>query len=134
MPDWRLFHESCSEDKPINPVIHMFHNLYFNSPDCKYFVENVQIWSGQCESVREKTYEWLRKHVFTGSLEQNLVIKMRPLGDYTPDDQLKERWLDEALANGKTIEYVFDDRPKVINMWHRRGIFVFNCNQNEDKF
>jgi len=59
---------------------------------------------------------------------------MRPVGDSTPDDILKERWLDEAIANGKTIDMVFDDRPKVVRMWQRRGIFVFNCCQHNEEF
>ena len=61
-------------------------------------------------------------------------LKMRPIGDSTPDDVLKERWLDEALAQGKNIDFVFDDRPKVIRMWRRRGIFVFNCAQHDKEF
>jgi hypothetical protein len=59
---------------------------------------------------------------------------MRPIGDHTPDDELKERWLKEALAEGKTIEYVFDDRPKVVRVWRKHGIFVFNCCQHEEEF
>ncbi len=41
---------------------------------------------------------------------------------------------DEAIAQGKTIDFVFDDRPKVIRMWRRRGIFVFNCCQHDREF
>jgi hypothetical protein len=59
---------------------------------------------------------------------------MRPIGDYTPDDQLKERWLDEALAQGKTIDFVIDDRKKVIDMYLRRGIFVFDVAQGKGDF
>lgn len=60
---------------------------------------------------------------------------MRPIGDNTPDDQLKERWLDEHIVgSGKQIDFVFDDRPKVVRMWRRRGIFVFDVNQSGKEF
>ncbi len=62
------------------------------------------------------------------------MIKMRPIGDSTPDDVLKERWLDEALAEGKQIDFVVDDRPKVVRMWRRRGVFVFDVNQSGKEF
>jgi len=97
----------------------------------------VQIWSGRCESVRHKTELWLWDHAgcgFDSTLTYPQILKMRPIGDNTPDDQLKERWMDEAIAEGKTIDFVFDDRPKVIRMWRRRGIFVFNCCQHDEEF
>lgn len=133
-PDWRSFYESCSEDKPIQPVIEMFKLLSENN--------EVQIWSGRCESVRIKTHAWIFAH--TGFEPCRDTVKMRPIGDSTPDDVLKERWLDEYLSlptmdlaniNGRpTIEFVFDDRPKVVRMWRRRGIFVFDCNQDGKEF
>lgn len=102
------------------------------------------IWSGRSESVREKTEKWLHDNLLCFESHQ---LKMRPLGDKTPDDQLKESWLDQLCKRlsfnfdtGKTIrdchgiDYVFDDRPKVIHMWRRRGIFVFNCCQHEREF
>ncbi len=42
--------------------------------------------------------------------------------------------LDEALAEGKKIEFFFDDRPKVVRMWRRRGVFVFDVNQSGREF
>jgi hypothetical protein len=73
---------------------------------------------------------------------------MRPIGDNTPDDQLKERWFNEYNANlwpklekdtpeGKVfsrkdpIDFVFDSQPASIKMWRRHGVFVFNCSQLE---
>ena len=125
-PDWKSFYEACNHDKPIEPVIEMWADqislgsMYAN-----------QIWSGRCESVREKTEKWLTYHLVCFNPKQ---LKMRPIGDHTPDDQLKERWLDEAIAEGEKIDFVFDDRPKVIRMWRRRGIFVFNCCQHNNEF
>lgn len=120
--DWKSFYEACDKDTPIEPTCVTAYSFYQrNIP--------FQIWSGRCESVRSKTERWLdNNHIEYDKL------KMRPIGDNTPDDQLKKRWLDEAIAEGKTIDFVFDDSERCCNMWRRRGIFVFNCAQHDDEF
>lgn len=127
VPNWDLFFELCDLDLPIEPTIKVINLMYGHDYYDKQ--EDVHIWSGRSEAVRGKTEYWLSKH----GIYYN-ELKMRPIGDYTPDDQLKERWLDEAIVNGKKIEFVFDDRPKVVRMWKRRGIFVFNCYQRDEEF
>jgi len=128
-PDWKAFYEACDKDTPILPVRDI---LWWLNP----FKNKISIWSGRCESVREKTIEWIIDQIFLGNFItfEQIELKMRPVVDSTPDDVLKERWLDEAIAEGKTVEYVFDDRPKVIRFWRRRGIFVFDCNQSGKEF
>lgn len=121
-PDWRSFYESCSEDLPNKPIIKIMKCMY--GMDYYDNDEDVHIWSGRCESVRGKTELWLMKqYIYYNEL------KMRPVGDSTPDNELKEKWLDEALARGKKVEMVFDDRQKVVDMWRRRGI---TCLQVEE--
>lgn len=144
-PNWKDFYEECDKDEPIKPVLDAFIHLTQGEP----FNHDVQIWSGRCESVREKTLKWLCD--LTGYCEDyqywDRRLKMRPIGDYTPDDELKEKWLDEYMFEEKckyktlqyavplnTVEFVFDDRPKVVKMWRRRGIFVFNCCQHNEEF
>ena len=124
-PDWKLFYEACDKDTPIQATVDVLNLLK------DHF--QIQIWSGRCESVRARTNTWLLINV-TGDLNIIKNLKMRPIGDYTPDDVLKERWLDEAISEGKQVDYVFDDRPKVVRMWRRRGIFVFDVNQSGKEF
>lgn len=125
-PDWKAFYEACDQDKPIPSTIHLLNHLILLDNE-------IEIWSGRCESVKEKTQKWLYDYTFQNG-QYPLVLKMRPIGDNTPDDILKERWLDEAIAKGKKIDFVFDDRPKVIRMYRSKGIFVFNCCQQEQEF
>lgn len=140
-PDWQAFYEACDLDKPILPTIQIINNLILLDNE-------VQIWSGRCESVREKTENWLYDYLLENG-EYPLVLKMRPIGDFTPDDELKERWLDKYFESGrkncslrwathekccKKIDFVFDSDPDSIRMWRCRGVFVFNCSQNEDEF
>lgn len=132
-PDWKSFYEACDKDKPIHEVKETFISL-LHEP----YNREVYIWSGRCESVRDKTIKWVDDEIFhnSESIEYiNRILKMRPIGDNTPDDQLKEMWLlDEMILNGKTIDFVFDSHPESIKMWRRRGIFVFDCNQSGSEF
>jgi hypothetical protein len=135
--DWQAFYEACDKDEPIVPTIQCF-NYFFDDLGS----ENVQIWSGRCESVRDKTIDWLYRNI--PSFSKSLILQMRPIGDSTPDDVLKERWLDDLTSGFNditgvydkphNINFVFDNRPKVIRMWRRRGIFVFNCCQHDKEF
>lgn len=131
-PDWKSFYEACDKDDLIYPTLEILSTF-------KYSIE-IQVWSGRCESVKNKTIRWFLDKWFLGSFENSTqewldeILKMRPEGDYTPDDILKERWLDEAIAEGKTIDFVFDDRKKVVEMWRRRGIFVFDVSQGKGDF
>lgn len=128
IPDWKAFYESCNRDKLIQPTSIILLNLWIKEG------EEIEIWSGRCESIRHKTEKWLKENIFTGGREM-CPLKMRPIGDSSPDDVLKERWIDEHLAaGGEPIQFVFDDRPKVVRMWRRRGIFVFDCNQTGEEF
>jgi hydroxymethylpyrimidine pyrophosphatase-like HAD family hydrolase len=129
-PDWKAFYEACDKDEPIKETVEILHRLF----ECE---KNIYIWSGRCESVRDKTEEWLLNNIemkYCTRFDPSKNLKMRPIRDNTPDDQLKEKWLDETLAEDKKIDFVFDDRPKVIRMWRRREIFVFNCCQNNEEF
>ena len=139
-PDWKAFYEACDQDKPIEAVISIWNDQISLGAMGKH-----QIWSGRCASVREKTEKWLHEHLLCFESHQ---LKMRLIGDNTPDDQLKERWwreyydslypkLDKDSIEGteyhrkEKIEFVFTSNPKEIAMWRKYGIFVFNCAQHD---
>jgi hypothetical protein len=124
-PNWPAFYEACDKDEPIESTCDILNLLQ------SHF--DIQIWSGRCESVRSRTEYWINNHIVPYAWNDKR-LKMRPIRDNTPDDVLKERWLDEAIAEGKTIDFVFDDRKKVVEMWRRRGIFVFDVSQGKGDF
>lgn len=144
-PNWPAFYEACDKDEPIEPVLSAFIHLTQGEP----FNHDVQIWSGRCESVRKKTLKWFVN--LTGYCEDyeywDRRLKMRPIGDNTPDYMLKEMWLNQACKDQfsfqetgekfpckHNINFVFTSDPKEIEMWQRRGIFVFNCCQHDGEF
>lgn len=113
--DWDAFHRACISDVPIKHTIKVCQALLNQHHE-------IEIWSGRSDLVRAETEVWLRKYVWPGIDDS---LRMRVQGDYTPDDRLKESWLDHCLSNGHTIELAFDDRQRMVNMWRRRGIPCF---------
>ena len=130
--DWPAFFRACVDDAPNRPVIRIFNALRNTRAD------HIEIWSGRSGLVADQTLEWLNRHTSGffcsyqyewtwptgGRVLGNTPVYMRRNGDHTPDDNLKEGWLDRALAAGfRPNEItVFDDRKKVVDMWRRRGV------------
>ncbi len=113
--DWDAFHAACVDDKPIQPVIDTFHRLMDGGAD-------VWVWSGRMDTVRDKTIDWLATKLDIHSAWKDR-LKMRPAGDYTPDDQLKESWLKAMSPEDRArLVMVFDDRDRVVAMWRRNGV------------
>lgn len=134
-PDWNAFYEACERDEPIEATLTLLEHLY----NCRKV--EIGIWSGRSASVLKKTELWLYDNCFPflqSACEQlqqyKIELKMRPIGNTEPDEVLKGRWLDEAIAEGKIIDYVFDDRPKMVRFWRSRGIFCFDVNQTGADF
>jgi hypothetical protein len=115
---WRRFYAACDKDQPNEPVIGTMEML-------RVFAD-VWIFSGRSSEVRDKTIAWLAKHTsfMTHDLETALV--MRQEGDYRPDDELKQEFLDNMLIDDrKRLVAVFDDRDRVVEMWRKNGLTCF---------
>ena len=113
---WEKFFEACDKDLPNKPIVHLFQRLCVNS--------QVMIFSGRSESVRSKTIAWLVEYVNLHISTAPVVLQMRPVGDSTPDDQLKEKWYKQFLdqEDKDRLVCVFDDRQKVVDMWRKNGV------------
>lgn len=108
--DWDKFFDpkNISLDKPNIPVIKMAQMLA--STDHK-----VIIFSGRSKGTIHTTKSWLNKHKVPWSR-----LFMRPLKDFTPDDILKQDWLNDIGKDN--VLCTFDDRNKVVDMWRRNGL------------
>lgn len=121
----------CDSHKKIIPTL-----MIFSSIVSKYNWSKLEIWTGRCETLRDETASWFFKEWFVGlnfEEEKNFKeykLKMRSIGENASQEILKERWLDQCISKGKTIDFVFDSDPKSIQMWKRHEIFVFDCSQN----
>jgi hypothetical protein len=132
-PDWKAYYEACDKDEPIKQAMKIIKCMF----GWDYYArqEDVHIWTDRCESVRLKTEKWLDENSL-----YYMKLKMRPLGNTDPVEVLKEKWLDEICTMQEVfcgerevhnVEMVFDAHPESIAMWKRRGVFVFDCRQEE---
>jgi hypothetical protein len=54
---------------------------------------------------------------------------MRPAGDYTADDVMKEGWLACRILPHYRVLFALDDRKRVADMWRRNGITCLHCDE-----
>jgi phosphoglycolate phosphatase-like HAD superfamily hydrolase len=78
----------------------------------------IVIVSGRSDRTKEATEQWLEKY---GILYDRMI--MRKQKNFTPDNELKERWLEKYLDRDD-IRVVVDDRQRVVDMWRRNGLDV----------
>ena len=117
--DWVAFYAACVADTPIVEVIDTMEYLRLGGAD-------IRVWSGRSEEVRKDTETWLYNNTPLDSVQVRRNLRMRSVGDYTPDEQLKKQWL-EALddEDRARLVAVFDDRDKVVAMWRANGVTCF---------
>ena len=116
--DWGKFCDPSliKYDKPNTPVIKM----------AQLFAEagyNIYIFSGRSDRTKYTTRSWLTHN----KIPFHKLI-MRKQKNYTPDDILKERWLDK-YADRDDVFLVVDDRQKVVDMWRKNGLTVFQVDK-----
>lgn len=128
--NWKGFFLACSGDLPNEPVIKVMESL-------RRFAD-IWIFSGRSDEVRALTVEWLVKHTsfassdFDSAFGIRDILTMRREGDYTPDDTLKQSWLNSMLdEDRKRLVAVFDDRDRVVNMWRDNGVACFQVAEGE---
>lgn len=120
--DWASFDAGILEDELNEPVAEVYAYLYRAG-------HTMLIASGRNERSRVRTEDWLYKH---GLFHQKLY--MRPKLDYRCDSIVKRNILYQIINDYGKPDMVFDDRPRVVNMWRENGIFVFDVYQGKEDF
>lgn len=110
--DW----DKVDTDLPNSPVIHMLRSCLLSEySDCELF-----ILSGRDSVCREKTEKWLDEH-----LKLKYTLLMRPMKDTRDDAIIKSEMFYMHIDNEYDVQFVVDDRQKVVDMWRERGLTVF---------
>lgn len=124
-PQWGAFFEACDRDQPNWPVIGTMLQLY--SVGC-----DIRIWSGRSDAVKQKTLMWLHAATRIPLIKLELMLKMRPAEDFTPDEQLKRKWLNMMSKQERArLSVVFDGRNKVVAMWRSVGVPCFQVAEGD---
>lgn len=82
--------------------------------------------SGRKEDCREATEEWLNKHNVCYD-----YLFMRKSDDNRADNLVKADLFDEFVRDNLDVQFVFDDRDQVVDMWRRMGLDCFQVAEGE---
>lgn len=121
--NWDAWNAGLVNDKPIQPIKKVFDALKAAYP-YMYMI----IVSGRSDDYKEQTETWLAKYGFNYDL-----IYMRKEGDHRDDAVVKGEIADKIQKRYEIVG-VFDDRKRVVDMWTKRGIWVFDCGQGKGDF
>ena len=151
--DWHSYFDACGLDEPNMPIIDTLKALYLNG-------HSIEIWTGRSEGThvpsasrmvgewRCTTLLWLldqgircmdsyypvlpeRHHPVGKYAVQVEHLKMRPVSVYIPDVELKGRWLETAIKEGRKPDLVFEDRLRVVEWWREQDISCVQVAQTD---
>lgn len=98
-----------------------------------YIIKGMKISSNiSCIAVTgrsEEDIEYTRQWIGTHDIPCDWLF-MRSQGDNRPDDIIKKEIYDTHIRDNFNVLCVFDDRPKVLDMWIQQGLYTFNVNQD----
>jgi len=113
--EWCNFESGCVDDGVYEWAV----NLVRMYKDVGY---KILLVSGRTESVRHETECWLKLHNIPYD-----ELHLRPVGNFIPDYELKEKVWREQLSGKYSVEAVLEDRQRVVDMWRRNGLTCLQC-------
>jgi len=90
-------------------------------PECK-----VLIVSGREDKYRDMTNHWFDRHEFFRD-----ELFMRPTGDHREDSIIKQEIYDREIKDKYNVEFVLDDRNRVVDMWRRNGLICLQVAEGD---
>lgn len=109
--DWKRVGEDA-----VDPAVSAVVESLYNRGDA-----DIVILSGRDGSCYQETKAWLKSNDIPFD-----YLLMRAEGDKRPDDIVKHELFDEHIRSKYNVVGVFDDRKKVVDMWKKMGLKVFN--------
>lgn len=109
--DWSAFFAGMGADTPVPWVVDLLRADHGDTAKL--------ILSGRPDDYREACRLWLDRH---GVPHDELIL--RAVGDFRPDHVVKAELYEHTIAPRYDVALVLDDRPSVVAMWRRRGLYV----------
>tara|TARA_Y100001970_G_C14244439_1_gene867066 strand:+ start:3781 stop:4191 length:411 start_codon:yes stop_codon:yes gene_type:complete len=97
--------DKCHTDEVNHPIKNIVNNFHDNGYD-------ILILSGRKNKYKEKSITWLNNNNINYT-----CIYLRDDKDYRPDDVLKKEIYMKHIEDNWDIEFILDDRDKVVKMW-----------------
>lgn len=118
-PNWEQFYSLVSRDG-------LNRWCRFLMTALSTYGSDVVIVSARPEKTRENTEAWLKGF----GICYNQLYLLRGDKDFTPDHELKKKWLEKYGKN--KILFVVDDRTSVVDMWRSEGIVCLQAYRWEE--
>lgn len=113
--DWT----KCDRDD-LDQIVFRAYQRHIAAGDTIFFI------TGREEAARESTERWLA--VYAPVYERLL---MRESDDYRPDYKVKEEIFNEHIKGQFNVEVIYEDKQKVVDMWRRLGLKVFQVSKGD---
>ena len=118
--DWAGFHEACAGDQ-LNDWCSLITDAFYALYGKTLYIE-VLILTGRPESMREKTECWLMANAI-----RYHRLYMRPDDDHRDDLDYKRDFYEKLIVPHYSIEFVIEDRKRVVDMWRSLGLTCLQC-------
>lgn len=116
-PDWKGFYKACNKDSVNEWCFALIRALTALGKD-------VRIVTARSQEAYLLTSNWLQEHGVDDYIYKFHFV--RGIGDYTSDDELKIKWLNESGLKDRIL-FVVDDRQRVVDMWRKEGLVCLQC-------
>jgi hypothetical protein len=124
-PNWDAYFDACDADMVHWPTVGVFLQLYNVGVD-------LRIWTGRRAKERGKTLVWLHAVTRINLSVLDHMLRMRDDDDFTPDHQLKRKWLRTMQpVERQRVSATFEDRASVVKMWREEGVTCFQCAEGD---
>lgn len=116
------YHEDIVDEVVRDVVDGWLIHQSFKPQILKPYNSTVIVMSGRDEKYRIETSDWLAKNGVTYDL-----LYMRSEGDVRNDAIVKNELFEKYVAGFFNIDFVLDDRDRVVKMWRAKGLKVLQA-------
>ncbi len=114
--DWKGFYDGMGDDLPNKWCCHLI--------DQMIPLYRIILVSGRPDDYRKITEAWLISNMIHYD-----DLFMRTAGDHRDDTIVKEEIYREEIEEKYNIEFIVDDRSKVVKMWRSIGLVCLQCDE-----
>ena len=118
--DWKAFRKDMIHDTPNEDVVMMAKLL-------KEAGHRIIIATGRLDEDKDLTLKQLKD----AGVKYDAVFLRGKWEKYHPDSEVKENMLTDMKKFGFNPTMAFDDRDRVVDMWRRNGLRVFQVDKGD---
>lgn len=118
--NFKAFRKAMVNDTPNEDIVMMAKLL-------KEAGHRIIIATGRLQSDRAITL----KQLLGAGIVFDAIYTRQKVDEFKPDSDVKEKFIARMKADGFNPTMAFDDRQKVVDMWRRNGLRVFQVDKGD---